>query len=58
MEELSTILDNYVRNVFKKIFTEKSLNYSASSQDKTRVKKHFQELATTFYPKESQQKSI
>lgn len=58
MEELSTILDNYVRNVFKKIFTEKSLNYSASSQDKTRVKKHFQELATTFYPKEPQQNSI
>lgn len=47
---LATIIDDYVRRVFRKVIAVKNLNYNNSSEEKARVRKYFSDLAKKVYP--------
>ena len=47
---LSTVIDDYVRKVFRKVIAVEDLNYGNTSEEKARVRKYFSDLAKTVYP--------
>lgn len=46
---LSSILDDYVRRVFKKVIAVEELNYNDIPKEKAYVRKYFTDLAKMFY---------
>lgn len=46
---LSSILDDYVRRVFKKVIAVEELNYNDIPEEKAYVRKYFTDLAKMFY---------
>ena len=46
---LSSILDDYVRRVFKKVIDVEELNYNDIPEEKAYVRKYFTDLAKMFY---------
>ena len=46
---LSSILDDYVRRVFKKVIAVEELNYNDIPEKKAYVRKYFTDLAKMFY---------
>ena len=47
---LSTVIDDYVRRVFRKAISVENLNYNNTSEEKARIRKYFSDLAKTVYP--------
>ena len=47
---LSTIIDDYVRRVLRKVIVVKKLNYNKSPEEKASVRKYFVDLAKMVYP--------
>ncbi|WP_414150090.1 hypothetical protein ACIZ62_10180 [Acetobacterium carbinolicum] len=50
LKNLSTIVDDYVRRVFRKIISEKELNYDLTPEKKANTRKYFQTLKQSIYP--------
>lgn len=46
---LSSILDDYVRRVFKKVIAVEELNYNDIPKEKAYVREYFTDLAKMFY---------
>jgi len=50
LKKLSSNIDGYVRRVFRKIITEKELNYNSTPEKKTKAREYFRTLTQTIYP--------
>lgn len=57
LENLSTLLDDYVRRVMKKVILDRNLNYKNNNSEKEKVKKYFQEVKKGFYPDKVQKEN-
>ena len=50
LKKLSTIVDDYVRRVFRKALANESLNYGSTANDKSNTRAYFRNLALSLYP--------
>lgn len=50
LKTLSTLLDDYVRDVFRKVICQETLNYDATSESKATVRAYFRTLVQNLYP--------
>lgn len=50
LKELSTIVNNYVRPVFRKVLTNDGLNYDAMANDNSNTRAYFGNLVSLIYP--------
>lgn len=52
LKTLSTLLDGYVRSVFRRVICQENLNYDTASERKANTRAYFRALAQTVYPTE------
>ena len=50
LKALSSILDDYVRRVFRKVMKEKELNYDNTDEKKAKTREYFRKLTQAIYP--------
>ena len=53
LKTLSTLLDGYVRSVFRKVIRQKNLNYDTAPENKANTRAYFRTLAKAVSPTES-----